>query len=54
MKKKKSMLSIAGALLVLSLSFATSTNAFSATPPSKGNDGGGSSIKPPKCNNQLY
>ncbi|MEK4761451.1 hypothetical protein MHH85_14450 [Viridibacillus sp. FSL E2-0187] len=45
---KKSMLSIA-ALLVLSLSFGASAN---ATPPSNGWEGGGGSVKPPKCNNQ--
>lgn len=54
MKKKKSMLSIAGALLVLSLSFTTSASAGSYKPPHI--DGGGGPIskpsKPPKCNNQ--
>lgn len=52
MKKKKSIFSIAGALLVLSLSLATSANAGSVTPPSQGGDGGGGGIKPPTCNNQ--
>ncbi|MBK3494085.1 hypothetical protein JFL43_04275 [Viridibacillus sp. YIM B01967] len=52
MKKKKSMFPIVGALLVLSLSFATSASAGSVSKPHLDGGGGGPISKPPKCDNR--